>query len=42
MALFSVAEARAFDKAQLADAVAYPDLDITTKEAEIREWLARV
>lgn len=41
-ALFSVAECRAFDKAQLANETTYPDATITDKEAEIREWLARV
>jgi hypothetical protein len=41
-ALFSVAEARAFDKAQLTSATDYPDLTITDKEAEIRQWLEKV
>jgi len=35
--LFSVAEARAFDKAQLNDVDLYPDADIVAKEAEIRQ-----
>jgi hypothetical protein len=39
--LFTVAEARAFDKAQLAD-TAYSDAAITAKEAEIREWFTKV
>jgi len=39
--LFSVAEARAVDKAQLASATDYPDAAITAKEVEIREWLER-
>lgn len=39
--IFSVAEARAFDKQQLADAGAYPDLVITAKAEEITEWFAR-
>ena len=41
-ALFTVAEARAFDKAQLASVVDYPDAAIIAKEAEIREFLAQV
>ena len=41
-ALFTEAEARAFDKGQLADEIAYPTADITAKEAEIREWLTKV
>jgi len=39
--LFSVAEARAFDKAQLTSDTTYPDAAIIAKEAEIREWLER-
>jgi len=41
-ALFSTAEARAFDKGQLASASDYPDDVITAKEQEIREWFTRV
>lgn len=41
-ALFSTAEARAFDKAQLASETDYPTATITAKEAEIREALARI
>jgi hypothetical protein len=40
--LFTVAEARAFDKLQLSEEPDYPDADILAKEAEIREWLERV
>lgn len=40
--LFTVAEARAFDKGQLEDTADYPAASITAKEAEIREWLERV
>ena len=40
--LFSIAEARAFDKAQLASESDFPDATITAKEVEIREWLERV
>lgn len=42
MAMFTTAEARAFDKAQLASATDYPDLTITTKEAELREWFCQI
>ena len=41
-ALFSVAEARAFDKAQLASTTDYPNASIIAKEVEIRAFLARV
>lgn len=41
MALFSVAEARAFDKGQIANVADFPDATITAKEAEIREWLEK-
>lgn len=41
VALFSIAEARAFDKAQLASITDYPDAAVTAKEVEIREWLDR-
>lgn len=40
--LFTVAEARAFDKLQLASATDYPDASISAKEAEIREDLERI
>lgn len=40
--LFTVSEARAFDRGQLADTTAYPTGVIEAKEAEIREWLTRV
>lgn len=40
--LFTVAEARAFDKLQLASATTYPAATIIAKEAEIREFLSRV
>jgi hypothetical protein len=40
-ALFSIAEARAFDKAQLTSGTDYLDAAITAKEAEIREWMDR-
>ena len=40
--LFTIAEARAFDKAQLGNATTYPDVTITAKEVEIREWLELV
>ena len=36
-ALFSTAEARAFDKAQLTNSTTYPDATITAKEVEIRD-----
>lgn len=39
-ALFSVAEARAYDRAQLANVTDYPTVDIEAKELEIRQWLA--
>jgi len=41
-ALFTTAEARAFDKAQLASATDFPDADIIAKEVEIRAFLTRV
>lgn len=41
MPLFSEAEARAFDKGQLADSSAYSSAAITAKSAEIKEWLER-
>lgn len=37
--LFSVAEARAFDRAQLTSVADYPDATIEAKEVEIRSWL---
>ncbi len=37
-ALFTVAEARAFDKAQLTSVTKYPSADIIAKEAEIRAF----
>lgn len=40
--LFSVSDARAFDKGQLADATDFSATSIQDKEAEIREWLERV
>lgn len=40
--LFTVAEARAFDKAQLASSTTYPAATIIAKEAEIREWFCRI
>lgn len=40
-ALFTVAEARTFDKGQLAESFDYPDATVAAKEAEIREWLTR-
>lgn len=40
-ALFTVAEARAFDKLQLASVTNYPAATIIAKEAEIREFLIR-
>ena len=40
--LFTIAEARAFDKAQLASETDYPNAVITAKELEIRGWLERV
>ena len=39
--LFTVGEARAFDKAQFASDTDYPNATISEKEAEIREWLER-
>jgi hypothetical protein len=39
--LFSLADARAFDKKQLADAAAYSDAAILAKELEIRRFLER-
>jgi hypothetical protein len=41
-ALFTVAEARAFNNAALASATDYSDAAVIAKEAEIREWLTRV
>lgn len=41
-ALFTTAEARTYDKLQLADALEFSDAAIAAKEAEIREWLERV
>jgi len=41
VALFTAAEARAFDRGQLADSSLYPDADITAKAAEIKQWLER-
>lgn len=40
--LFTAAEARAFNRGQLADESTYSDSAITSKESEIREWLTRV
>lgn len=40
--LFTIAEARAFDKLQLASTASFPTATITAKEAEIREWFVRV
>jgi hypothetical protein len=40
--LFTVAEARAFDKAQLTNATTYPDAAVIAKEAELREWFGRI
>lgn len=40
--LFSVAEARAFGRKELADQVAYPDAEIMNAEAEIREAFEQV
>lgn len=40
--LFTVAEARAYDKGQLADAGKFSSADIIAKEAEIREFLTDV
>jgi hypothetical protein len=40
--LFTVAEARAFDKLQLASATTYPAATIIAKEIEIRDFLAKV
>ena len=40
--LFTVAEARAFDKGQLADGEVFPDAMIVAKEAEVRQWLEQV
>jgi hypothetical protein len=42
MALFTSAEARAFDKGQLADATAYPDGAITAKAAGIAARFRRI
>jgi hypothetical protein len=41
-ALFTVSEARAFDKEQLASGTDYPDAAIIAKEAEIREWFCKI
>ena len=41
VALFTIAEARAFDKAQLASETDYPDATISEKETEIHEFLAK-
>jgi hypothetical protein len=41
-ALFSTAEARAWDKLQLQDTDDYPDATIIAKEAEIRDWFGRI
>ena len=41
-ALFTVAEARAFDKLQLASATTHTDAEIIAKEAEIRAFLTKV
>jgi hypothetical protein len=41
-ALFTVAEARAFDDAQLATVADFPSATIIAKEAEIREWFGRI
>lgn len=41
-ALFTVAEARAYDKAQLASATDYPSATIIAKEAEVRAFLTRI
>ena len=40
--LFTVDDARAFDKLQLGDDGDYPDDAITTKEAELREWFGQI
>jgi hypothetical protein len=42
VALFTIAEARAFDKAQLASATDYPDATISEKETEIAEFFGKV
>jgi hypothetical protein len=42
MALFTVAEARAFDRQQLANTTTYPDAAITAGEARIREDFTRI
>lgn len=41
-ALFTTAEARAFNGGRLASETDFPTATITAKEAEIREWLERV
>lgn len=41
-ALFSVAEARAFDRAQLTSSTSYPDATIEAMEAEIREQFEQI
>jgi hypothetical protein len=41
-ALFTVDEARAFDRAQLSNDATFPDAAIIAKESEIRQWLTRV
>jgi len=41
MPLFTISEARAFDKGQLASVSDYPDLAINAKELEIRQFLAQ-
>lgn len=41
-ALFTIAEARAFDKAQLANATTYPDATIEDTEADIRAEFAEI
>ena len=41
-AIFSIAEARAFDKGQLSNVTSYPDATITAQEAAIRAKFERV
>jgi len=42
MALFTVAEARTFDRRQLADPTAYPDAAIEAMEALINDWFYEI